>query len=299
MTAIAILLFAAAGGELKDEFYQDFRGGKPIHPVMRIFGPDLDRVMAHEPMGLHIRVAADRKQFGPVGVSPKFHISGDFEITATFQLLSADPGYFSAGVNLRVISGHPMRIAADFARYNWSGEGGVFFTHVVRIKEAALEKPEKDRTEEDREHDVSLFATTAGYGRLRLKREGSTLHYLVAEEDEETFRELVQKEFTADDCIVRFVCYTGPKRGADVRLVDLRIRAEKLPVTTAPPRRLGPLAWGVIIVACALALTLLGLLIHHVWQKAASAPARASKSPASKGPPQRAAGVRQRGQGRQ
>ncbi len=234
MTTSAILLCTAAlFGQLEDEFYQDFRGGTPVHPIVRLFGPDLNRVMAREPLGLHIRVAADREDFGPVGVSPKFHVSGDFEITAGFQVISADPGYFGAGVNLRVMVGNPLRTAADLARYHWVDEGDVFFTHVVRVE-----------SEKQRDHDSDLFPTTARFGRLRLKRVGSTLHFLVAEEQQETFRELAQKPFVADDCIVRFVCYTGKGRGADVRLVDLRIRAERLPVTTAPERRrLGLVAW--------------------------------------------------------
>lgn len=225
------------------EFYQDFRERPALDPALRVFGPGAEEVVTHEAEGLRIRLARNRDPSGAVGVQPRFAICGDFEITASYQILDADPGPFGPGVNLRVIVGQPMREAADLARYRRIDEGDIYF--VNRATAVPGGQPRRDSM---------TFPARTNAGRLRLRRTGSTLQFLVAEGPNAPFGQLAQKEFVTDDCILRFVAHTGKGPGVDVRLVDLRIRADRLSPAPGPgPRRASRARPVVIIAACVVA----------------------------------------------
>jgi len=242
-----------ATGPLSDGFYQDFRGNGPLHPIVRVFGPDANQVVFREPQGLRIRLPAKRPKALPVGVSPQFAISGDFEITGTYEILDAQASDSGAGVNLRVIVGRPMREAADIARYRRKKEGDVFF--VNRATVTAGQEPRRD---------WKTFPATATTGKLRLQRVGATLHFLVSEGTEESFHELAQKEFVGDDCIVRFVANPGGKSTVDVRLVELRVRAERLPAVVARRRSRG---WGITVAVSAVGVVVFVSVVVWLYQR--------------------------------
>lgn len=121
--------------------------------------------------------------------------------------------------------------------------------------------------------------------RFRLARIGATLFYFVAEEGEPDFRLLQQLDFVEDDVKdIRLVASTGgPLAALDVRITDLRIRAEALPnlpklaaaerspkvvappggePTSEEPRR-G--SWKLWLAASVVAMLLLGLVVA-LWQ---------------------------------
>ena len=52
-------------------------------------GPDLDDVVRPDPAGLRITLPADRPQNFAVAVVSKFSLVGDFEVTGSYELLSA------------------------------------------------------------------------------------------------------------------------------------------------------------------------------------------------------------------
>ncbi len=87
----ALVLASLAQTETDQEFYQDFRGGGSVHHALTLFGPYRDRAMQQEPRGLRITLPARRRDTAPVGFTPKFRISGDFEITVGYEILSAKP----------------------------------------------------------------------------------------------------------------------------------------------------------------------------------------------------------------
>lgn len=97
------------------------------------------------------------------------------------------------------------------------------------------------RDADKRDHKTNTFPTTTKAGQVRIQRIGTVLHYLVADDSGTTFRELAEEEFVSDECTVRLVANTGSGPAVDARLVDLRIRADHLPITATGSAR--PWVW--------------------------------------------------------
>ena len=79
-------------------------------------------------------------------------------------------------------------------------------------------------------------ATEAKRGRLRVSKTGSELSFLVAEEDEEPFRELQRVDVGRDDLVALRISASSEDSASalTVRLHDLRIRADDLPAAHPP-----------------------------------------------------------------
>ena len=75
-----------------EEVYQDFRQGRLPLPPLVLLGVDADTRIKAEDGGLRIAVTAkDSPQSARLGVAwPKANLAGDFEITATYELLSSN-----------------------------------------------------------------------------------------------------------------------------------------------------------------------------------------------------------------
>ena len=87
---ILLSLLLLSAGELKDEFYQDFRGRGAMSPGLVFFGPQAKDWMRNDSGGLRMALPAKRKNSGAVGISPRFPHLGDFEITVGYEILAAD-----------------------------------------------------------------------------------------------------------------------------------------------------------------------------------------------------------------
>src|SRR5215475_4057288 len=89
---LALLAFEAAlRAQLADtEIFQDMRAKKPLQAPIDLVGPNVDTVSTPEELGLRIQLPANRQEKQAVGVKTNVEISGDFEITATYDLLHAD-----------------------------------------------------------------------------------------------------------------------------------------------------------------------------------------------------------------
>lgn len=222
MSVIKLFLFLAYASTAQardDEFHQSFRG-QSLHPALKLFGPDVTHVSRPENNGLRITLPAKREKSAPVGIAPKFSISGNFEITATYQILNADTpkGGQGVGINLRLIVGSPMREAAGLARYVQDNQEQIYY--VTRVSAVGGGNPERKTVS---------FPTQAKSGKLRLKRTGSNLQFQVAEAADNEFRDLYQENFVTDDCTFRLVAITSRTAEVDVRFLDLQIRADSLP----------------------------------------------------------------------
>jgi Protein of unknown function (DUF1583) C domain len=262
MNLIGVLLLlkgAASAQGAESHFYQDLRG-HPLHPAAQLFGINAGRHAQVDSHGLRIRLPAKREKSGPVGVSFNFEVGGDFEVTAGYQIIRADrpPSGPGAGVNLRVIIGSPMTEAAGLARYVRADDGDLYLASWQSA--VAGSKPRRA---------AKKFPTQAKSGKLRLRRAGSTIHFLVAEGSSNEFRELYQATFANDACTVRLAATTGNTPCMlDVRFLDLRVLADKL--SNKPARKHHSAHWATLLalLSTGVIVLVLSFLAWRRWWRA-------------------------------
>jgi hypothetical protein len=232
--ALAILLCSL--GQMDDEFYQDFRGGASIHPVLVRFGAGSAGMIQQEAEGLRLTLPANHKGGAAVGVAPRFHLSGDFEITLGYEILSAGEPSDGLGAGVKI-----------WGKFGSEDFQAMTVAHVIRPKEGngfvsilAHEKGGK------RVFKRKARATDVKKGRLRLARTGSELSFLVAEGEDETFEELQRVTVGTSDVASLRIPASAPNDPSElsIRLLDLRIRADDLPATGRKERA----AWGWVVV---------------------------------------------------
>jgi hypothetical protein len=82
-----------------------------------------------------------------------------------------------------------------------------------------------------RHHKVNMTPARTSAGRLRLSRTGSTLHYLIAGEDDQFVQVRKLDVGTQDVALVRVAVHPGGSRtGASVLFTSMDIRSEELPI---------------------------------------------------------------------
>src|SRR5262249_39496579 len=137
------------------EIYQDFRGRQPLQPSLTLDGPDADETVTAEDEGLRIKLPATRRRVAPVGVATTFRLSGDFEVTGTYLILSADrpPNGNGVGVALNIATDPELRNFAKVGRFVRPQKGHV---HIAE----AWNKDIPDN------YKVQMVSTTTMSGRL-------------------------------------------------------------------------------------------------------------------------------------
>jgi hypothetical protein len=245
--AVLLLAIIVPAALMGGEFYQDLRG-QQLPPSLHLYGRDAAKAARSESRGLRIYMPASRgKKAGLVGLSPVFSLSGDFEVTAAYEIIKAETPTTGqgAGVNLRLVVGSPMREATGLARYVRKNGKEVYLV-TRNSKEEGAEPNNK----------MKAFPTKSKTGKLQLKRTGSTVHYLVADGSSTAFSLLHQEEFVSDKCVLRLAATRGESEtDLDVRLVDLRIIAEELPTGRSSEKESG--GW---IIPLLISLVVIGLL---------------------------------------
>jgi serine/threonine-protein kinase len=244
-----------------------FRAGldqKPLH----LFGPDVGQVARVDAQGLRFTLPAARDNLGMVGVELPARLGGDFEVTLGYEVLNVpNPGPpLGAGVQLLVKFDSPAVAGALVTRMQKT-RGPTFGANFLA----------RGPDGEEQFHGLLNTDAQAPKGRLRLARTGSKLAYAVADGDADIHRIQDLEVGTGDVTTVRVQC--GTVQAAvplDVRLIDLGIRADRMPKPEAIPAntpddapiprqqgrsRAGLLAAAVLGVCAGLAL-LLGL---GVW----------------------------------
>jgi len=284
-----VLFFAAVGGglffcpaargeELKDEFYQDFRSPKfPPTSILDIArGEGEQKIVKREAGGVRVAVAGKESGFPPFGVSPRFHVSGDFEITASYEVVKLDKptsGY-GVSVTLWVMTDKPSVDAVCVSRSNRPWDGSVW----------VADKGWWDVSEKKYHHDGQAFPTQCKGGKLRLVRTGSVVHFLVAEGDSQDFQELRQVDYNTEDLSqIHLGVDTGGSKGpVEIVLKDLRIRAEELPLAGATKRQTSR-SWLIWLAAGLVGLGAVAASALYVWKSArAKRAARKSEEPAQR-----------------
>ncbi len=222
-TSLLVLAAVLPGQAPGQDFTHNFRGGNPLPERMQLTGHDDLVEVTPEEEGLRIKIAANRGKDG-AGVETRFPISGDFEITASYEILSADrPGVgYGVGVNLSISPADWKSKRASLGRFwkvqNGSGFSALFMSRAQEANKAAWEPTETLK------------------GQLRLRRAGAKLVYLVNVDLGQPFREICQVEYGTDNIdMFRFVANPGNSPAAvDVRLLDLQMHWGGLPAHDAP-----------------------------------------------------------------
>jgi len=253
-TMVALLVFSP--GQMNDEFYQDFRGGTSIHPALVQFGAGPAGTIRQEAEGLCITLPSNRKDRSAVGVSPRFCLSGDFEVTVAYEVVSAEEPSRGPGAGIKI----------------WGKLGSEPFqaltvAHLIRPKEGAgfvaIHGHERGGK---RRFKTEWLPTAAKKGRLRLARTGSEVSFLAAEGEAETFQEIQRVQVGTSDVTSLRIPVTTEEApsGLCVRLVDLCIRADDLPAARAQVRK--GRAWGCVVV-CGLVVAISGAGGFVLWQR--------------------------------
>jgi hypothetical protein len=201
------------------ELYQDFRGSKPLTDEWKMIGQNREAIINPEAQGLRITIPKTSRSTQPVGVRLMFPASGDFDITAAYQIVAMDAppaGASGVGVAFNLVAQNNYKKFVRFGRFIFPPEGHVYIAE-CRLKD----EPDK--------YQSRTVKTEARAGKIRLVREGANLRYLVADDPPDVFREIHNGVFTDDDLeIVRLgVNNNASPAGVDVRLVDIRVRFGK------------------------------------------------------------------------
>lgn len=232
LIAFMIAISHSACGDLRETFYQDFRSSQTSPPaIMEIAkGQGEHQVIRREAQGLRI-ILTDKRSASPmVGVSPRFHVKGDFEITISYEILKLEKptaGY-GVGVGLWVMAEADSVDAAFLSRSSRISPGNVY----VAGKGWWSSRENKYHTNQ------KVFASESKFGKLRLRRTGSLIQQLVAEGADEKFREIAHQDYTDKDLSqIHVGVNTGGATGSlDVRIIDLKVRAEELPLAVSKSR---------------------------------------------------------------
>ena len=215
--------------ELKDVYQSDFRGSRFDRRMLMPFGFETLwglQLLRPEPGGLRVVIPQIQGLAKPlIGVFPLLTIRRDFEITADFELLAAEApeGDGVAGASLYVLAKKTLNSAVVRRGVDFRGKQVYLVSCWYRDDgEARQEK--------------LCFPAAERAGKLRLARNGTTLQFLVAGEDDREFHKLHELEFGAED--IGFVRLETSSEyspiGVEVLWKDLTIRAEELIPTEVP-----------------------------------------------------------------
>ncbi|WP_417387608.1 DUF1583 domain-containing protein [Gimesia sp.] len=204
------------GRELKFSFLGEQFDNEQLVPLgrgmLRLIKPRRDGLSLNLPAGY---------QVSSVGISPRFQISGDFEITASYEVpawKNPESGY-GLGPSLYLRMHDAEESAAMIARLLRPGNKQVFSSSVSTTLEGK------------RTFDVKLEEAKQNSGKLKLIRTGSQLKFLVADGPDAEFRELREVELgTADVDLLRLGAQQSDlKTPVQVLWKELSITAEAFP----------------------------------------------------------------------
>ncbi len=223
-TGLALWFAATAGPEgappqWKTRFYQDLRAADKKHPHLKAIG---EIPLVYDAEGVRVSVPTGTKTPPTVGLATKdWQIHGDFEITLGYEILKADrphPPSYGAGVSIYAAINTDTQDSVSLARRVMT-DGSVKF-----VSDRMSPKPGP-------EHKTAEKASIAKSGRLRIRRAGARILFLVAEGDRADFTTIAEEEFGTAD--IRWMQVGGDAgvsdTAVDFRLIDLTVTAEDLP----------------------------------------------------------------------
>lgn len=210
--------------ELTAVFEHDFAaGGLPLDRFAIVRGDSAADVVP-QPDGLHLtRKAAGGYRNSTV--APKLTVSGDFDITASFEQLVSEPPV-AGGCNVYLLALADSETADEcmLVRRHTLLQGSD--DQVIQC--ARVWRPDG----QERRHYFARQPVEARGGTLRLARRGERVYYLFAENDSRQFRMIGEESFPADDLQlegVRLIAQINGESGiTSVVMKNLTVRAESL-----------------------------------------------------------------------
>jgi len=285
LVAVTCLAFSSGGKTWADDadkpqrpgdFYEDFRGARAPGAVFRLVGVDHGVRVMPEAGGLRITIPANQARRHRTGLELKTLVTGNFEITAGYEILAGDQpenGY-GVGFEMFLYTASPAQDRVGLYRLNRPVEGEAYMLGRGKTENG---KPE---------HKNMCAPTTARSGQLRLTRRGAEVTAWAAE-GPGPFQEIRQCDFVAADVTkLSLAAYVGnTEYGVDVRLVDVKVRGDlpdaDLPIAPAvdapAPVQRGGRAWLVWLGLFALlsaAILLLGITMARRRARPIDPPAR-------------------------
>jgi hypothetical protein len=212
--------------KLKDEYHHAFKGDAKPPKDWEVMGPEAELCVKFETSGLKISLPAGQDGAREdTGLVKGWAVKGDFEITVEYEILrepaAGDGGNAQTRFSLTAGLERAESNMASLSHMVGDTEGNKYVAWM------------KDQP------NTKLVPAAAKGGRLRLERSGSELRYSVSEASEEDFTILDKRTFGSED--LKFISFGGStggeKASLDVRITDLRIRAESLPGLAAPEPR--------------------------------------------------------------
>ena len=249
--------------KIAKQFHHSFKDNPAARQGFELFGQDAAKRVQFEKDGLRITLPGGAR--GTTGVETRIDVGGDFEITMAFEVL-AEPA--PAGgrdkqtrFTLDIVLDKPGLNAASLSRTIY-GKG----IEVVTWSALQPDDAAKPKT------SMHYFSAAAKNMRLRLVRTGAALAYFHAEGDDQDFVRLHEDPFGTENLrTIRCVAATGAAGGAlEVRVADLRIRAESLDRTTDGDAPTNPRSyWWLLPVAALILLLGAALVVRHLQKRAA------------------------------
>ncbi|QDT89700.1 DUF1583 domain-containing protein [Gimesia algae] len=204
----------------KRELKFDFLGEQFDNGQLVPLGRGIVKLIEPRRDGLFLRLPAGHK-ISSVGISPRFQLSGDFEITASYEVpgwKNPESGY-GMGPSVYLRMHDEKESAAMIGRLLRPGKKHVFSTTLSTTVEGK------------RNFDVKLVDAKQNSGKLKLIRTGSQLKFLVSDGAGDEFRELREVELgTADVDLLRLGAQQSDlETPVQVLWKDLSITAEAFP----------------------------------------------------------------------
>jgi hypothetical protein len=208
-----------AGDRLEQAFRFDFRGRRMNREVFDISG-NSPWLVKPEETGLRVRLPANTGPIEHVGVKSRFHIHGDFEAVATYEIVQIDKPLPPK------VYGGPMLMAAfaDSREHaNIRRERRFDDTEVYTAHHHAVSAQDQTQTV------IRHQPTKAKRGQLGLLRRGSTMYWLAKDDGAAEFLLLLQNACPAQDVAALKLAIDswGTQSVTDIRWLDLTVRAEQ------------------------------------------------------------------------
>jgi hypothetical protein len=238
MSFNCLLLFATLlpAQSTPETHHYDFRDNKPLPADLSLFGPDAEAVVKPTQEGLRIALpTAGRKSTG-WGVALQYGLAGDFELTATYELLQLEQPTRGVGAGV-ALNALPTAFSTKFTKV-----GRFVHSDGLNLFKAELSDKNNPRINEFN----GVPASTHG-GQLRLMRIGSRMHYQVADAPGAGFHEFAAWEYGTEDlAMIRFIANNnGSPTAVDALLLDLKVVGNPIPQITLDPKEI---VWPVLIV---------------------------------------------------
>lgn len=251
---LVVLTAGVSTASYGDQFTHDFRKDGWNERILKRVGWNANEALTESPQGLTIKLPIDKPGKAEAGVGTKFKVGGDFEITLTYQILSAMKPEKGYGSGLRLLKEEGKYRRADLSR-SIKTSGDERYTSAVWTKIDDKWNP-----------IVEHHPAEQKYGRLRIVRKGSTLTYLVADGGAEEFQEVRQAEFGPEVLTaIEILGDTGDSaQPLTVRFTNFSITADELPFGMPAPKRKA--IWSVWIICGVVGVLLIAGTGFWYWR---------------------------------